>query len=376
MKSNYLIPAIFIISACSQQAPTPAASEKNTSKEETVTLNEAQLQQAGLSFFKPEYKSLSGSIRVSGVIDVPPQNLVSVSTAMGGTVVMTKLLPGMAVKRGSILATLQDERYIQLQEEFLVNRARLEMANDEYRRQQELSQNRAGSDKALQQAKADFKALSVNFSALKEKLQLININPETLSDQNLSRTIPLIAPFDGFVARVNVNVGKHIAPSETLFELVDPSDIHLNLKVFEKDLAQLRIGQTLEAFSSANPNKKHACSIILIGKTIGADRTTEVHCHFNSYDDALLPGMFMNADIRVKQQQSLAVPEEALVAYEGKTYVFTTRGKGRFAMIEVLPGIRDQGWVALEHAEALKDAELVGKGAYSLLMSLKNKSEE
>ncbi|MBU6325738.1 MAG: efflux RND transporter periplasmic adaptor subunit [Bacteroidetes bacterium] len=375
MKNISLIPAILIITACSQKAPAPAATEKTTSTEKIITLSEAQLQQAGLSFFKPEYKSLSGSIRVSGVIDVPPQNLVSVSAAMGGYVVMTKLLPGMAVKKGSLLATLQDERYVQLQEEYLVTQARLESAEAEYRRQEELQKNRAGTDKNLQQAKADYTALSVSSSALKEKLRLININPESLNDKNLSRNIPLYAPFDGFVTKVNVNVGKHVAPSETLFELVDPGDIHLNLKVFEKDLNQIRIGQSLEAFTTANPEKKHACSIILIGKTINTERNAEVHCHFNNYDQALLPGMMMNADIRVTGQQSLSVPEEALVSFEGKSYVFATRGKGRFEMLEVHPGLKEQGWIALNNAETLKDAELVGKGAYTLLMSLKNKSE-
>ncbi|MEN9510760.1 MAG: hypothetical protein RLZZ370_579 [Bacteroidota bacterium] len=365
-----------MISACSQQAPAPAASEKNTSKEEIVTLTAAQLQQAGLTYIKPEFKALSGSIRVSGMIEVPPQNLVSVSAAMGGYVVMTKLLPGMAVQKGSVLATLQDERYIQLQEEFLVTRAKLENAEAEFRRQEALQENRAGSEKNLQQAKAEFKALSVSLSALKEKLRLININPETLNEQTLSRSITLTAPFDGYVAKVNVNVGKHVAPSETLFELVDPRDIHLNLNVFEKDLNQLRVGQNLSAFTNANPEQKHACSIILIGKTISAERSAEVHCHFDKYDPALLPGMMMNADIRVTAQQSLSVPEEAVVAFEGKTYVFAVRGKGSFAMLEVQPGIKEQGWMALNQADALKDAQLVGKGAYTLLMSLKNRSEE
>jgi cobalt-zinc-cadmium efflux system membrane fusion protein len=376
MKNLYLIPAICIISACSRQAPAPVASEKPSSKEEILTLTEAQLQQAGLTYIKPEFKTLSGSIRVSGTVEVPPQNLISVSAAMGGYVVMTKLLPGMAVQKGSVLATLQDERYIQLQEEFLVTRVKLEQAELEYRRQEALQENRAGSEKSLQQAKSEFKALSVSLNALKEKLRLININPETLNEQNLSRSISLTAPFDGYVSQVNVNVGKHVAPSETLFELVDPRDIHLNLNVFEKDLDQLRAGQKLVAYTNANPGQKHPCSIILIGKTISAERSTEVHCHFDKYDPALLPGMMMNADIRVTAQQSLTVPEEAIVTYEGKTYVFAVREKGRFAMLEVQPGIKEQGWMALDQADALKDMQLVGKGAYTLLMSMKNRSEE
>jgi cobalt-zinc-cadmium efflux system membrane fusion protein len=84
----------------------------------------------------------------------------------------------------------------------------------------------------------------------------------------------------------------------------------------------------------------------------------------------------MNADIRVTAQQSLSVPEEAVVSFEGKNYVFAVRGKGSFAMMEVQPGLKEQGWLALNNAETLKDLELVGKGAYTLLMSLKNRSEE
>jgi len=72
---------------------------------------------------------------------------------------------------------------------------------------------------------------------------LININPRNLTENSISRSITLTAPFNGFVSKVNVNIGKYVNPTDVLFELVDPSEILLNLMVFEKDLTKLAIGQ-------------------------------------------------------------------------------------------------------------------------------------
>jgi cobalt-zinc-cadmium efflux system membrane fusion protein len=114
---------------------------------------------------------------------------------------------------------------------------------------------------------------------------------------------------------VNVNIGKYISPTEVLFELIDPSDIYLALKVFEKDLDKLYIGQKLIAYTNNEPDKKHRATIMLIGKDLSPDRNADVHCHFAIFDKTLVPGTYMNAEIQVKNSQALALPSEAIVSF-------------------------------------------------------------
>ena len=112
---------------------------------------------------------------------------------------------------------MEDQQYVQLQQDYLTTKSKLFFAEKEYQRQKELNQNQASSDKVFQQAKADYLSLKINLSALEQKLRLIAIDPEKLSEQNISKSITIKAPFDGFVSKVNVNIGKYVNPSDVVF---------------------------------------------------------------------------------------------------------------------------------------------------------------
>jgi cobalt-zinc-cadmium efflux system membrane fusion protein len=178
------------------------------------------------------------------------------------------------------------------------------------------------------------------------------------------------------VSKVNVNIGKYVNPADVLFELVNPTDIHLNLTVFEKDLNKLFIGQKLMAYTNNEPDKKFACEIILIGKDLSGERSVDVHCHFEKYDKNLIPGMYMNADVAVKSADALVVPESALVTLAGKQYVFEAKSQTQFEMTEVESGISEGGFTQISSATVnLADKTLITKNAYSVFMKMQNKTE-
>jgi cobalt-zinc-cadmium efflux system membrane fusion protein len=205
---------------------------------------------------------------------------------------------------------------------------------------------------------------------------LIGITPATLNEKNLSRTVEIHSPIDGYVSHVNVNIGKFVNPSDVLFELVNPDDIHLNLTVYEKDLNKLFINQPLVAYNNHQPDVKYPCEIILIGKDLSPERSVEVHCHFEKYDKTLIPGMYMNADIEVNINRANVVPDESIVRFENKHYIFKAKNKNTFEMIEVKTGNNENGLTEIEIDEAHKNSDFVVQGAYNLLMQLKNSDEE
>ena len=362
--------------ACSSKTKETEV-ETATAMEKVVTLTTEQLKNVDLETAKPESRTLSAILKVNGKIDVPPQNLVSISMQMGGYLKNTELLPGMYVKKNSVIAIMEDQQYIQLQQEYLSTLAKLNYAEKEYQRQKELNLSQASSDKVFQMAEAEFKNLKIAKSALAEKLRLIYINPNTLSENTISKSITILSPIDGFVSKVNVNIGKYVSPTDVLFELINPTDIHLNLKVFEKDINKLFIGQRVYAYSNSNPDEKHEAEIILISQDISDnEHSAEVHCHFEQYDKKLLPGMYMNAEIELKNAAQLSIQKEAIVSFENKEYVFVKIGNNQYEMTEVVLGIAENGFTAITNAEVIKDKEVMIKGAYTLLMQLKNKEEE
>jgi len=361
--------------ACGSETKTENT-EITTSIETVVQLTDAQLKNITLITGKLEKTSISSILKVNGVIDVPPQNMVSISVPLGGFLKSTKLLPGMHIAKGEIIAIIEDQQYIQLQQDYLTTAANLKYNEADFNRQKELNQSKATSDKAFQQAEADYLNQKIILKSLSEKLRLIGINPDKLNENSISRSISILSPIDGYVSSVNVNIGKYVNPTDVLFELVNPEDIHLGLTIFEKDLDKLFIGQKTMAYTNHNPNKKYPCEIILIGKNLSKERSVEVHCHFEQYDKSLIPGMFMNADLEVKSNDALVLPDDAIVRFENKHYVFIQKNKNTFEMIEVQTGNSKNGYTEIHTKDSNLSENYVIKGAYTLLMKIKNTEEE
>ncbi|MCU0422246.1 MAG: efflux RND transporter periplasmic adaptor subunit [Bacteroidia bacterium] len=375
---KYIV-AILIICLCltviSCSNTTKTEDKAEQSIDEKVILTEQQQKNAGIITDSIRMGSRSSSIKLTGKIDVPPQNMISVSAPLGGYLKHTDLLPGMHINKGQVIALMEDQQYINLQQDYLITKNETLLAEQEANRQQTLFNNKAGSEKIYQQAKSNYINLKIKLRALEEKLKLIGMNPEKITENNITRVIQIHSSIDGFVSHVNVNIGKYVQPAEVMFELVNPTDIHLALHVFEKDLNQLYIGQKLMVYTNRNPEKKYECEIILIGKDVSDDRSVMVHCHFNSYDKVLIPGMFLNAELNINEGKSWYIPESAVVHYEGKDYIFIEEKRGSYKPIEITFLSQNKGNVYFESSSIQKGNTVVINGAYSLLMSLNNKEE-
>lgn len=376
MKNILIISVMLLFISCGGKNPTEEVKVETISNESSVRLSEAQFKSTEIVVGKLESKSISSILRASGTIDVPPQNIVSVSMPLGGYLKSTKLLPGMPVRKGETIAIMEDQQYIQLQQEYLTTKAKQAFSKVDLERQRELNQSKANSDKIYQQAQMEYSTLTIMLNSFAQKLRLININPENISETNILRTVPIYSPINGFVSVINVNIGKFVNPSDTMFELIDPSSVHLNLKIFEKDLSKLSIGQKLFAYSNTQPDKKFICEISLISGNLSAERTADVHCHFESFDKSLVPGTYMNAEIEIKSNNVQAIPEEAIISFEGKDYVFIQTGEKEFEMKQVETGAKENQFIEIINSSVLSEKSIVTKGAYTLLMVLKNKSEE
>jgi len=369
----YILLSCLFFGACSsknQAEETIAA----TAALDTLVLSNAQFKNASISIGPMQEQEMSSLMKVNGKVDVPPQNMVSISVPLGGYLKTSKLLPGMHVNKGEVVAVMEDQQYIQLQQDFLTAKVKQVLLEKEFARQKELNVSQATSDKMLQQSESDFKTQKILVSALAQKLQLAGINPSTLTENNISKSVNIYSPIDGYVTRVNVNIGKYISPTEIMFELVNPTDIHLALKIFEKDVSKLFIGQPLIAYTNNNPDKKYDCEILLIGKDLNAEGYTDVHCHFETYDKVLIPGTYMNAQIKVRSRKATTLPADAVVRFEGKHFVFREIAKQKYVLTQVNIGDTENGVTEILISE--KDpANFVTKGAYTLLMMLKNEAE-
>ena len=372
-------PLLFIfaimLSACSARQDDSASITETENF--TVQLDTAQLQRAKLESGPVEKRPISGKISVTGTVDVHPENMVNISFPLGGYLKSTGLLPGMQVRKGQELAILEDPGLIRLQQDYLTARIRDKQLEAEFRRQQELNASKTSSDKVLQEAEAAYRTNKVAMKSYREQLLLAGIDAEVLNEDNLSRSVGLRSPINGYVARVHARNGSYVNPTDVLFELVNPSDIHLTVNVFEKDIAQVTTGLKVVAWTNARPDLKYESRVEYIGRDLGAERHVEVHCDFKSHDNSLLPGMFMNAEIITEAREANTVPAEAVVTHGGRSFVFTNEGQGRYTMQQVKTGLKQDDRIEIipDQAEIL-DRPIVTRNAYTLLMQLMNREEE
>lgn len=376
--------AIVLLSSCGAGKEKEKQHEEPASDPSTVVFTEAQFKTANIQVGQMEKRKLSGSIKVNGLLDVPPQQLVSITVPMGGILRSTELLQGMWVTQGQVIATLEHPDYVQLQQDYLNIKSQLGFMEKEYARQQELNKESVSAIKTLQKTESEYQSLKSNIQGLEQKLSMLNISPQKIERDGISKTIFLTSPINGYVTKVNVNIGKFVNAFDVMFEIVDTRHLHAELTVFEKDIPFLKIGDKVH-FQLANETKERTATIHLIGREINTDRTIRVHSHLDQEDKELIPGTYFKAWVESGKVEVNALPDKAIVQSEGKNFIFVpveTKNEGQekefqFKRIEIQVGLKEEGYteVILPEGFDLK-TKVVINGAYDLISKMLNSEEE
>ncbi|GAB2555434.1 hypothetical protein GCM10027190_02040 [Spirosoma areae] len=331
-------------------------------------------------------------LQVNGTLDVPAQHQVSVSVPFGGYIRQIRLEPGMHIRKGQPVVVLENPDYIQFQQDYLDTKAKLAYATLEYDRQQELSRDNVSALKVFQQTRASQQSLQAQLAGMGQRLSMLGINPVALTPDRLTRTITVPAPVSGFVTDVPVNNGRFVTPADVVVQLTDMSHLHVQLRVFEKDIPRIHTGQRIRFSLGADQGGSgnsltHRGTIFLIGKSIAPDRTIPVLAHPEGYAGDYIPGAYVSAQIDIQTQPLLTLPQAAVVDYGGKSYIYvlehrpdsTTRPAAYpFRQVAVKTGVREHGYVAVVLPATLdaRKTPIVIRGAYDLLAKLNNSEEE
>jgi len=356
-------------------------------KENIVELSPEQFELADIQIGKVEKRVMGTELNVNGVIDVPPQSNVSINMPYGGFVKYIDMLPGTKVKKGQLLVVIQNPEFIQFQQDYMEGLAIREFLKSDFERQEELYNEKVTSAKTYQQAKSAYMVNKVKIQTMQERLKLIGFNINNIESGLVSASVNIYSPVTGSVREVYSNLGDYVSPQDAIMDITDSEDLHVELTVFENDIHNVREGQQI-LFTQANyPNQLREAEVFLVGSGVREDRSVTVHGHLSQKYDNLLPGMYVSASIITDSQEVLAVPDEAVVRYNGKHYVFVLQSdiSGResqktvhvFEMKEVKLGFKQQGYLQVSYQDSneIVSDEIVLKGAYTLLGKAKNSEE-
>ena len=349
----------------------------------TATLTPEQIKTVGIEFGNIEQKDLTATLKANGVLTVPNNNKANATSLYGGVIKTLNVQIGSYVKKGQVIATIANPQFIQLQEEYLTIGSKIIFAQQELERQKELYAGNAGAKKNLQSAEADIKTLHTRKASLQQQIQLMGINPSSISNSNLRAALVVTSPISGTVSNVFSKIGSYTDVSTPVAEIVDNGSLHLDLNVFEKDLPTLRVGQTIHFTLTNNTAKEYDAEVYSIGTSFQNDsKTIPVHATVKGNKTGLIDGMNITAIVSLNNVTTPAVPNDAIISHEGKDYIFVLakaakNGETNFIKSEIVKGISNLGYTAITLVNEIpQDSKVVTKGTFFVNAKLTNVEEE
>lgn len=237
----------------------------------------------------------------NGTMIVPPQRHATVTLTLGGTVHSTSILPGEYVKKGTVLASLENPDFILLQQSYLEAHAQTEYLEAEYQRQQRLSKEEAASQKRFQQSKADYLSMKSRLEAAAAQLTILGIQPADVLKDGIRPYLEVKAPLSGYIAALAINLGKYVNAGEPICDVIDKGETLLCLTAYEKDLTDLEPGSRVQFRVNGMGKQSFNATLLSIGQQVDAvNRSLEIYARVKETNPRFRPGMYVTARVEKK----------------------------------------------------------------------------
>lgn len=360
-----------------------------------VSLTAEQIRTAGIAWAPAEQKNLGVSVKVSGKLEVPAQNKAAVTSLYEGVLQQIYVHPGSSVRKGQVIARITNTELTGIQQNLISANAQLKLAQLEYTRQQELVAGNAAPLKNLQRAQAELSSIKAQQAALQKQLSTLGISPSSVTSGNISSTLTITAPISGTISDIHAQIGSRVDAATPVAEIVNNSQLHLDLFVYEKDLPSIKAGQTIHFTLTNNPGKEYDATIFAIGTAFADDsKSVPVHAEVEGDKTGLIEGMSVTAIVSIGNRTALAIPTEAIVSNAGKDYVFVLKEgketehnhgpreaahKGheeesiRLERVQVVKGATDLGYTEIQPVITLPaHTRIIVKGAFFVMAKMTN----
>lgn len=349
--------------------------------EEEVELTKEQIQKIGLKYGTFQDRNLRSTLKVNGLLELPPQNKANVSSMAPGKITRINVKPGQYVRKGALLATIQNPEFITWQQEYLEVEGELMFLEKEYVRQVDLVRREIAPQSGLDKITSERAIAKAKLQGLKSRMKVLNLPTPTAGDSDLKTFINVLSPLNGFIREIKINTGIFVDPQQDLFEIVDNHHLHIDFMVFEKDLPYVKKGQLINFSLQSQPKNVLQAKIFAIGKSIDeSNRSISVHAEMVDDKTELIPGMYVEGRIILEDRKVPALPEEAVALDNGLYYIFVKEEEHddevHFKKIPVLKGGSDFGFFEITPLEKIEATEeIVVDGAYFLMAQSKKGDE-
>ena len=388
MKSLYIYITIFIFLASCQSTKEEEgghghADEHEHEHTDEIKLTDVQMKTIDLQLDTFSSIKITDFVKASGILDLPPSSTATVHALQEGFMEqLNEYIVGSFVKKGATLATLRHPAYIEQQQRYLEIVQELDWLDKEVSRQKLLSEANGNALKSYQKAQSDLNIKTIQRDGLEQQLKYLGIDITTLKTGKIMPSIRITAPISGYVTDVHAHQGMFVKPEMELFQIIDNDHIHLELDIFERDLAKIKKGQLITFFLPALGNQEYQAEVHLISKSFNSEnKTVRVHGHIKGKSPQLIQGLYADAKVWLNDATVNALPEKAVMRGDGQYYIYVDEGKNanvtEFRQVPVEIGEKENGMLVVKPIEVLPaDAKIVTKGAFYLYAILHEGAHE
>ncbi|PCH70839.1 MAG: efflux transporter periplasmic adaptor subunit [Bacteroidales bacterium] len=340
------------------------------SEEEGLHLTKEQIETIGLELGEFSSIKVNDYVKATGKLGLPPNAYASVSAKSEGIINGTKkFVEGNYIKKGALIAYIENPDFIIKQQEYLEAKAQLKLKNLDLIRQQSLVDANAGVSKNLQSTQAEVAILEAKSIGLSKQLSYLGISTTNLTPNSINKQIALVAPMSGYISSINLHNGMYAQPTVSLMEIISEDHLHLELDVFEKDISKIKIEQKISYTIPALGNTIYDGEVTVIGKEFDTkNKTIRIHGHLEGKKPLFLKGLFINAKIWLNDNTSIAIPEDAIIKDGKSSFIYVakeTKDKTEFNKIMVISGVTNNGFTSIKVLDEIPEGmKIVVKGAY------------
>ena len=340
--------------------------------EDGIHLTTEQVKTIGLEFGEMSKMKVNNFVKATGTLGLPPNAYASVTAKTSGIVVGSKkYVEGNSIKKGAIIAFIENPDLIRQQQQYLELKASLQRSRLELERQQQLVSANAGVQRSLENAQAEVDILEAQQMGLRKQLSYLGISVDQLTSGNIRHRIPVYAPMSGYITSVSLHNGLFAEANKPLMEIISDDHLHLELDIFEKDIAKVKIGQSISYVIPALGDKMYEGEVSIIGREFNINsKTVRVHGHLHGKRPTFFKDLFLNAKIWLDDQSETALPASAIIRDGESLCVYVSNpvannDEFEFEKIRVVTGATNNGFTAVKLLDEIPTGKkIVTKGAY------------
>jgi len=296
----------------------------------------------------------SDGVISAGTIQAIPNHYAEIASPFSGRITRSFIQLGQNISAGSPLFEILSSDYFSVQKDYTDALNDVQLAEKNYRRQQDLVKHGVGIQKELDEAETDFKNKRTSLSNASSALKVYNSKGGGIGSPLIVR-----APINGEIISNKIVNGQYLkGDADPVMIIAELSKVWISGDVKEKDIRFVNTGDQVSVKVSAYPDRNITGKVYHINEIVDEDtRSIKVLIECDNPDRKLKPGMYATVNFSTTPEKTVMIPVTALMQQDSSQYVWVKTGKSQFTRRSVTTGETDQKTVRI--ISGLKPGETI-----------------